>query len=85
MTVVAARDLTSPWAWGLHDPPGMMATSGDRADASREAPDARAVIRLPAPARLSRGVRELAAFIIESPYMICEIIRIDGALRVPPA
>jgi NAD(P)-dependent dehydrogenase (short-subunit alcohol dehydrogenase family) len=84
MTLPAARDLSSVGIRVCAIAPGLMDTPllGLLPDAARTALGA----GVPFPKRL--GVPEdfaaLAAHIVENPYLNGEVIRLDGALRMPP-
>ena len=84
MTLPAARDLSSLGIRVCAIAPGMMDTPMLRLlpdDARRALGD-----QVPFPKRLGRPAdfAELAAHIIENSYLNGEVVRLDGALRMPP-
>jgi NAD(P)-dependent dehydrogenase (short-subunit alcohol dehydrogenase family) len=84
MTLPAARDLSSVGIRVCAIAPGMMDTPMLRLlpdDARRALGD-----QVPFPKRLGRpsDFAELAAHIVENNYLNGEVIRLDGALRMPP-
>jgi NAD(P)-dependent dehydrogenase (short-subunit alcohol dehydrogenase family) len=84
MTLPAARDLSSSGIRVCAIAPGLMDTPllGLLPEAARQALRA----EVPFPKRLGLPVdyAELAAHVIENRYLNGEVIRLDGALRMPP-
>ena len=84
MTITAARDLADKGIRVCTIAPGPVRHAAARRAARGSARGARRAGAVPEPPRDARGVRGLAAHIVENPMLNGETIRLDGAIRMAP-
>ena len=85
MTLPAARDLAAARDPRLHDRAGPVRHAAAGRPPGGGARGARRAGPAPrAPRRRPTSTRALAAHIVENPMLNGEVVRLDGALRMPP-
>ena len=84
MTLPIARDLARSGIRVMTIAPGVMATPMMRSLPSKTQESLEALVPFPARLGTADEYAQLAQAIIENPYLNGEVIRLDGALRMPP-